>query len=62
MTAMTPDPGNTRLPRATRHRAQGHSPAAPGVGPTTPSNAGSPAKEPADIGELVSSYYARRCV
>ena len=29
--------------------------------PQPPYDAGSPAKAPADIGELVSSYYAQRC-
>jgi len=29
--------------------------------PRPPYDAGTPAKAPADIGELVSSYYAQRC-
>ena len=29
--------------------------------PQPPYDAGTPAKAPADIGELVSSYYAQRC-
>ena len=37
------------------------SPAGPRVRPSTPYDAGNRAKAPAEIGELVSSYYTQRC-